>query len=89
MTIEPYGWLVTLPMVIGLFWLYFQPISHPLKVLWRSSLEREALGWCRLGVEAGRGALGEARNAVTLFWSVTAALCAVTALSFAAYLGIL
>lgn len=87
--IDPYGWLLTLPMALGLYWLYLQPEAHPIREFWRNSLEREKAGWGRLGFEPGSAALAEPRAAATLFWSIMAALSAVTTLSFAAYLGLL
>ena len=89
MTIDPFGWLLTLPMTLGLFWIYLQPASHPLKEFWRASLERESLGWCRLGFETGRSAERETRAAMLLFWSVTGALMGASALSLGSYLGLI
>jgi hypothetical protein len=88
-TIDPFGWLVTLPMAIGLYWVYLQPATHPLKEMWRASMEREDLGWLRLGVENGRGAADERRSSLLLFWSVTGALLGVSALSLGSYLGLI
>ncbi len=44
MQIDPYGWLIALPLTVGMLWLYFQPSDHAIKQVWRQLQRLESTG---------------------------------------------
>ena len=90
LNIDPQGWLVTLPLLAGLLWLYFQPHDHPLKQVWRELMRYEAQTLAQVtGVEASADSPVRQRVERLLFWSAVTGLTAGTAASVAVYLGLL
>ncbi|MCI0365841.1 MAG: hypothetical protein L0Y44_14985 [Phycisphaerales bacterium] len=49
MKVDPYVWIVTLPLAVAAVQLYFQPPDHVLKRLWRRAVEMEMFAWRRFG----------------------------------------
>lgn len=94
MKIDPYAWLLTVPLTIALMQIWFLPAEHVVKRVWRNFQEAEADVWFRLHLGLWRPEPGSISG-----WSllnrraahhVLVAVFALTSLaSFATFIGVL
>lgn len=90
MTIDPQGWLITLPLTVALVWAYFLPADHVIKQFWRHLAETEAQGLATMfGYAPQRepGVFTPAQHVA--FWGGVACLGLSSLLSMGAYAGLL
>ena len=63
--IDPYAWLLTLPLTLAMVWLYVQPAEHYIKQVWRDLMMRQEHGWMLL---TGRSMYNDEKLNKALFW---------------------
>lgn len=90
MHIDPYAWILTFPITIGLVQLYFQPPENLLKRFLHEARRLEAQAWERLGWPMAPALLGEQRMVrKVLFFLTIAGLAGSSLASFGAFVGML
>lgn len=94
MKIDPYAWLLTVPLTIAMVQVWFLPREHAVKRLWQSVQEAEAEVWFRLYGGAWRPdpsrLPGSAwMNTATVYHMVLAVFGITSLASFASFLGVL
>lgn len=89
-SVDPQGWLVTLPLLAALLWLYFQPAEHAIKRVWRDVMRQEAQAMAQVaGVDIHPDSPLRLRIERMLYWAAIAVLALGTLASVAAYLGLM
>jgi hypothetical protein len=87
--IDPYAWLLTVPLTVALVGAYRLPGESLAKRCWREIAQAEALAWARLGL--GDPLFGsEARSQLVrkaIFRLLLVGLAASSIASFAVFLG--
>ena len=94
MKIDPYAWLLTVPLTIGLVQIWFLPADHALKRVWRSVLEAEADVWFRLHRGLYRPEPGQVGYSTWLhragaYLLLIGVFAVASLLSFASFIGVL
>ncbi len=94
MKIDPYAWLLTVPLTIAMVQIWFLPREHAIKRLWHSMQEAESDVWCRLHGGTWRpdpGRLPGAAwiNTAMVYHGVLAVFAATSLASFASFLDVL
>lgn len=88
MHVEPYAWLVTLPLTVALIHFHLLPEQHGAKRLWRALGQYDSLAWERLGWTGHALDLNaKPRARRLLFVVVLVGLCISTIASLAAFAG--
>ena len=93
MKIDPYAWLLTVPLTIALVQVWFLPAEHAVKRCLRTIQEAEADVWMRLNRGLWRPEPGELCGASwlrgrVLHHAMVAVFALTSMLSFAAFVGI-
>lgn len=90
MQIDPHGWWLTVPMLAGLLWVYFQPADHAIKEFWRHLVRTESQGLASItGYDLAQDENRTAQIERLLFWAAVVALALGSAGSVGANLGLL
>ena len=90
MHIDPYAWIITLPLTLALVQLYFQPSDFVLKRWWRQIQEWESQAWTRLLlIEAELEARWRAKAGRVVHALAVGGLAMASLASLAAFVGLL
>lgn len=85
MNINPYAWLLTIPITIGLVQIYFQPADNIFKRIWRDAVRLEQFTWERLGFSMCKGRGRRVHRA--LFGAIVSGFAIASIASFGSFIG--
>jgi hypothetical protein len=86
--LDPYVWLLTLPLAVGLLWVRRQPSRHAVKQFWEELMQADAMVVGYIGFDMGLYEQRQRQAQRVSFWLLQAVLAIATVGSLGGYVGL-